>query len=88
MGASVLRKRLKEEGLDYITVINDSANRVGKDYDIVITLSGLIERAKLSCENDDTVFMTVKNFIKLSDYDETVTFIKSQNNMNQQEVTA
>ncbi|MBA1984262.1 PTS mannitol transporter subunit EIICBA, partial [Escherichia coli] len=31
MGASVLRKRLQEEGLGYIKVINDSANRVGRD---------------------------------------------------------
>ena len=88
MGASVLRKRLQEEGLGYIKVINDSANRVGRDYDMVITLSGLLERAKLSCENTDTVFMTVKNFIKLSDYDETVAFIKSHNHENHEEVPA
>ncbi|WP_326929081.1 hypothetical protein [Citrobacter sp. RHBSTW-00667] len=88
MGASVLRKRLQEEGLGYIKVINDSANRVGRDYDMVITLSGLLERAKLSCENTDTVFMTVNNFIKLSDYDETVAFIKSHNHENHEEVPA
>lgn len=85
MGASVLRKRLKAEGLDYITVVNDSANRVGRDYDIVITLSGLLERARLSCENENTVFMTVKNFIKLSDYDEAVSYIKTQENVTQRE---
>ncbi|MGS2793441.1 PTS transporter subunit EIIC [Escherichia coli] len=85
MGASVLRKRLKAEGLDYITVVNDSANRVGRDYDMVITLSGLLERARLSCENENTVFMTVKNFIKLSDYDEAVSYIKTQENVTQRE---
>ncbi|WP_414165674.1 PTS transporter subunit EIIC [Superficieibacter sp. BNK-5] len=87
MGASVLRKRLKEENLDTITVVNDSANRVGKDYDIVITLSGLLERAKLSCENANTAFITVNNFIKLSDYDETVAFIKQRNQAANQEAT-
>ena len=49
MGASVLKNRLQKEGYKDIKVKNSSASRIDPDADMIITLEGLIERAKLRC---------------------------------------
>ncbi|SEO86674.1 PTS system, mannitol-specific IIC component [Amphibacillus marinus] len=79
MGASVLRNRLKKEGLEGITVTNASANKIGSDTDLVITLDSLIERARLNNKNEDTFYLSINNFLKEDHYDEAIDLIKSRN---------
>ncbi|MGX2946584.1 PTS mannitol transporter subunit IICBA [Enterococcus alishanensis] len=79
MGASVLKKRLKSEGLGGIKVVNSSANQIDSDADLVITLDSLIERAEISGNNPNIAYIPINNFLKESDYDEAIAFVKERN---------
>ncbi|MGG5329953.1 PTS mannitol transporter subunit IICBA [Enterococcus sp. AZ163] len=79
MGASVLKNLLKKENLAGITVLNSSANKIDSDADLVITLDSLIERAKISGANDQIAYIPINNFLKESDYDEAIAFVKERN---------
>lgn len=79
MGASVLKNLLKKENLTGITVLNSSANKIDSDADLVITLDSLIERAKISGDNDQIAYIPINNFLKESDYDEALAFVKERN---------
>lgn len=79
LGASVLKKRLKNEGYEDIEVVNSSANKIGSDADMVVTLESLMERAKISSKNDKVSFIAIKNFLKDEDYDDTIKIIKERN---------
>lgn len=79
MGASVLRERLKKEGYQEIKVTNSSVGKAGATADIIITLESLLERAKISVNNPDVIFLAINNFLKGTDYDEAVKIIKRRN---------
>lgn len=79
MGASVLKNRLQKEGYKDIKVKNSSASRIDPDADMIITLDGLIERAKLSVDNTGKEFLAINNFLKEADYDRALEVIEDRN---------
>ena len=79
MGASVLKNRLQKEGYKDIKVMNSSASRIDPDADMIITLEGLIERAKLSVDNTGKEFLAINNFLKEADYDRALEVIEDRN---------
>ena len=81
MGATVLKNRLKKDGITGITVEHSATGCIRKDADIVITLEALLERAKISLNSEKTIFMSVDNFLKQSQYDNVIEVIKKRNNL-------
>ena len=79
MGASVLKNRLQKEGYKNIKVKNSSASQIDPDADMIITLEGLIERAKLSVDNTGKEFLAINNFLKEADYDRALEVIGDRN---------
>lgn len=79
MGASVLKNRLQKEGYKDIKVKNSSASRIDPDADMIITLEGLIEKAKLSVDNTGREFLAINNFLKEADYDRALEVIEDRN---------
>lgn len=79
MGASVLKKILKNQNYEDIVVENASTVNINKDADIVVTLSSLIDRAKISLESDKAIFVPLENFLKDTEYDEVIKIISERN---------
>lgn len=79
MGASVLKNRLQKEGYKDIEVKNSSASQIDPDADMIITLEGLIERAKISVDNEGKEFLAINNFLKEADYDQAMKVIEERN---------
>ena len=75
MGASVLRKKLKQAGLDHIEVVHASVSEIPTDSQIVVTHEELKERAKTSHPNAQLVLIT--NFMNAPQYDELVEKLKN-----------
>lgn len=69
MGASILRKKFKDAGLD-ITVINTAINELPADADIVITQKTLTGRAQGKLP--DAEHISIENFLSSPEYDELV----------------
>ena len=63
-GASVLKNRLRKEGYGDIEVVNAPANHIDPKADMVITLEGLLERAKMSVGNEGKIFLPINNFFE------------------------
>lgn len=78
MGATILRKSLKDNGIEGIEVTNSRVNDFAEDTDLVVTLESLIERAKISSKSKKTQFITVNNFINADDYKDVIKLLKSQ----------
>ena len=79
MGASVLKKILKNQNYSDIVVENASTGNINKEADIVVTLSSLIDRAKISLESDKALFIPLENFLKDTEYDEVIKIISERN---------
>lgn len=79
MGASVLKNRLQKEGYKDITVKNSSASQIDPVADMIITLEGLIERARISVDNEGKEFLAINNFLKEADYDQAMEVIEERN---------
>ena len=79
MGASVLKNRLRKEGFEDIKVVNSAAGQIDPTADMVITLEGLMERAKKSVDPSGKEFLVVQNFLKEADYDDAVAIIRKKN---------
>ena len=79
MGASVLKKILKNQNYSDIVVENASTGNINKEADIVVTLSSLIDRAKISLESDKALFIPLENFLKDTGYDEVIKIISERN---------
>lgn len=79
MGASVLKNRLRKEGFEDIRVVNAAAGKIDPEADMIITLEGLMERAKMSVNPEGKAFLIVENFLKESDYDEALRIVKEKN---------
>jgi len=69
MGASVLRKKFKDAGLQ-INVINTAINELPSDADIVVTQQTLTERAKMKVPGAEHI--SIENFLNSPKYDELV----------------
>lgn len=69
MGAGVLKKKIKDAGLD-IEVKNSSIEAIPQDADIIVCHEGLYERAKQS--KPDGEFVIISNFLAAPEYDELI----------------
>lgn len=74
MGASILRNKVKKEGLD-IEVTNTSISNLPSDADVVITHKDLTDRAKDKLPNVHHI--SVENFLGSPKYDELMEQLKS-----------
>jgi len=78
MGASVLRKKIKNAGLDHIEVIHTSVNEIPADVQVVVTHVELKERA--SASNPQAKLVLITNFMAAPEYDDLVhELVASQN---------
>ncbi|HZG17653.1 MAG TPA: PTS mannitol transporter subunit IICBA [Candidatus Bathyarchaeia archaeon] len=73
MGASTLRKKFKDAGLD-ITVTNTAINEIPADADIVVTHKNLTERAKQKVPQAEHI--SIENFLGSPEYDKLVQRLK------------
>lgn len=73
MGASMVRKKVKEAGLD-VSVTNTSLGELKDDADVVITHQDLTERARAKAPS--AAHVSVDNFLGSPKYDELVNQIK------------
>lgn len=76
MGATVLKKKLREAGLDRIEVVHSPVSSIPADAQIVVTHSELGERAAHSNPNAKLVLIT--NFLAAPEYDELVAKLKDR----------
>lgn len=76
MGATVLRKMLKEAGVTGVTVTNKAIANLDEKADLVITHQDLTARAQAQAPNAEHV--SVENFMNSPQYDMVVQHIKSQ----------
>ncbi|WP_110926034.1 PTS mannitol transporter subunit IICBA [Bacillus massiliglaciei] len=77
MGASLLRKKVKEAGMD-IHVTNMAISNIPSDAQIVITQEELTPRAKNKAPN--AYHISVDNFLSSPQYDKLITELQSQEN--------
>jgi PTS system mannitol-specific IIC component len=76
MGATVVRKKLKDAGITNVSVKNEAIANLTDDIDLVITQSQLTDRAKEKTPHAQHV--SVDNFMASPRYDEVVELVKSQ----------
>ncbi|NOU70772.1 PTS mannitol transporter subunit IICBA [Paenibacillus sp. LMG 31458] len=69
MGASILRKKMKEAAIDVI-VVNTAISEIPPDADIVITHKSLTDRARNKAPEAEHI--SIDNFMKSPEYDELV----------------
>lgn len=74
MGASKLRKKLKNAGFDDITVVHSPVDEAPRDADVIITHAELKERAAGS--NPNAYLVTITDFLNAPEYDELIDKIK------------
>ncbi|MCW5953709.1 MAG: PTS mannose transporter subunit IIA, partial [Propionibacteriaceae bacterium] len=77
MGASVLRKKIKDAGYTDVTVVNKAIANLEDSFDVVVTHQDLLDRAKQPTPS--AVHVAVDNFIGSPKYDEVVEMIKQAN---------
>jgi PTS system mannitol-specific EIICB component len=80
MGASILKKKVKEAGLADIEVRNVAIPQIPDDADVVITHEDLTERAMQ--KNNNAYHVSVKNFMQAPEYDQLVAEIKDARENN------
>jgi len=77
MGASLLRKKVKEAGLD-INVTNTAISNIPNDAQIVITQEELTPRAQQKIPN--AYHISVDNFLSSPEYEKLINNLKNDNN--------
>lgn len=77
MGASILRKKIKDAGIENVTVVNKAISNLDGSADLVITQRQLTERAKE--KEPGARHVSVDNFMGSPAYDEVVELVKTQN---------
>lgn len=77
MGASVLRKKIKDAGFSDVTVINKSIADLEDTYDLVVTHQDLTERARP--RTPSAVHVSVDNFMASPRYDDIVVMMNQAN---------
>jgi mannitol PTS system EIICBA or EIICB component len=75
MGASLLRKKVKEAGLGHLTVTNTAISNIPNDAEIVITQEELTPRAKDKVPN--AYHVSVDNFLSSPEYDHLIDKLKN-----------
>lgn len=75
MGATVLKKKLTEAGLNDIKVIHAPVSSIPKDVEVIVTHTALKERAAKS--NPNAKLVTISNFLAAPEYDVLVEEIKA-----------
>ena len=75
MGATVLRKKLSQAGLE-LEVVHAPVSDIPQDADIVVTHQELGDRAKTACPTAEFVLIT--NFMNAPEYDELVNRLAGQ----------
>ncbi|MDP4108064.1 MAG: PTS sugar transporter subunit IIA, partial [Bacillota bacterium] len=83
MGASLLRKKVKEAGLP-ITVTNTAIRNLTSDAQIVVTQAELTPRAKSKVPN--AYHVSVDNFLASPEYDKLIVRLQNQGGNGSQEV--
>ncbi|WP_221585448.1 PTS mannitol transporter subunit IICBA [Microbacterium sp. G2-8] len=78
MGASVLRKKIKEAGIDGVTVTNKSIAALDGSHDLVVTQAQLTDRAKQN--EPEALHVSVGTFMNAPEYDEVVQMLLAQQN--------
>lgn len=73
MGATVLRKKFKDAGVEGVTVTNKAIAALDGSEDLVITQKELTDRAK--AQAPDAVHVSVDNFMNSPKYDEVVSTV-------------
>ena len=74
MGASLLRNKVKEAGMEDVSVTNASISNLSEDTDLVVTHKDLTDRARAKVPN--AIHVSVDNFLGSPKYDELVTELK------------
>ncbi|MCZ8515402.1 PTS mannitol transporter subunit IICBA [Paenibacillus filicis] len=69
MGASILRKKMKDAGVD-VTVINTAISEIPSDADVVVTHKSLTDRARAQAPRAEHI--SIDNFMKSPEYDQLV----------------
>jgi len=77
MGASVLRKKIKEAGHQDVTVVNQAISNLTDTYDLIVTHQDLAARAQPMAPS--AVLVTVDNFMASPAYDDIVELIGEAN---------
>ncbi|MTE22705.1 PTS mannitol transporter subunit IICBA [Microbacterium sp. ZXX196] len=76
MGASVLRKKVKDAGVEGVSVTNKSIAALDGTADLVVTQAQLTDRAKQN--EPGAVHVSVGNFMNAPEYDDVVEMIRAQ----------
>lgn len=79
MGASVLRNLLKKAQVEDVVVKNTSISNLPNDADLIVTHIDLMQRAKSSINNNNIIFMGIRNFVEGKQYDEIINLVKENN---------
>ncbi len=74
MGATKLRKKIKDSGIEGITVKHSPVSDIPKEAQIIVTHVQLQERAKSS--NPDAHLVTITDFLSAPEYDELLAKLK------------
>lgn len=77
MGASVLRKKIRDAGFGDVTVVNKAISNLTDTYDLVVTHRDLAERAART--TGSAVHVAVDNFMSSPKYDEIVELLETTN---------
>ena len=77
MGASVLRKKIKDAGFPDVTVINKSIANLEDSYDLVVTHQDLTARA--ATRTPSAIQVSVDNFMASPRYDDIVMMVTESN---------
>jgi PTS system mannitol-specific IIC component len=75
MGESILRKALKDAGIEGIAVKHSSVDSIPGDADVVFTQENLVERAKKSASSKVNI-ITISNFLDRAKYDQFINELK------------
>ncbi len=81
MGASVLRNKIKKEGIEDVTVVNKAVANLDASADLVITQNQLTDRARKQAP--DAIHVSVDNFMNSPKYDEVVELVRDQHQAGQ-----
>ncbi|UNX54664.1 PTS mannitol transporter subunit IICBA [Georgenia sp. TF02-10] len=76
MGASVLRRKIRDAGFADVTVVNRAISNLKDDADLVVTHQDLTERARQ--RTPSAVHVSVENFMDSPRYDEIVELLKAE----------
>ena len=83
MGASLLRNKVKEAGIEDVSVTNASISNLSEDTDLVVTHKDLTDRARAKVPN--AIHVSVDNFLGSPKYDEVVAELKESREAQLQE---